>query len=276
MAAYANRGLLYERLNAKDAKELKQYKQFAKRDYERAVSLNANEPEILNNLAALYIDEGDYDEAILYLNRALAFNPNYALALINRGVARSKQKQYGRALADFTNAEKLAPSALLYLNRALTEYAAGYYATAIDDFNNVLDLDAQNARAYMERGRTFIKMGYYQNALEDFQQAIALRPDYAMPYFYAGELLFSRGDTETGVAYAEQAVALAPGYAPAYDMLGDMLALESPVEATRHYLAARKLDPAHASRYQQKIRLMNSEQGRKRVVFNRFTNLNKK
>jgi len=275
-AAYANRGLLYERLTPKNAKELQQYKGMAKRDYERAIALNADQPEILNNLAALYIDEGDYDQAVLYLNRALSISPDYGLALINRGVVRSKQKRYGRALVDFAKAEEVSPTVLLFLNRALTEYAAGYYASAIDDWDNVLKLEPKNARAYLERGRALVKMGYFQDALEDFQRAIAFRADYAMPYFYAGELLFSRGDTDTGLAYAEQAANLAPNYAPVFEMLGDMLALESPVEATRHYLAARKLDPKNAAHYQQKIRSMNSEKGRKRIVFDRFANLEKK
>ena len=61
---------------------------------------------------------------------------------------------------------------------------------------------------------------------------------------------------------------------PAYEMMGDMLALESPVEATQHYLAARRLDPQRALRYQGKIRLMTTEAGRQRVVADRFYDLN--
>lgn len=276
-AAYAGRGLLYEQLKAKDAKELVQYKQLARKDYERALSLNDNQPEILNNLAALYIDEGKYDEAVLYLNRALFSSPNYVLAILNRAVARTKQERYSEALSDFSQAEKLEPySPLLYLNRGLLEYAAGYYNSAITDFTALIGLEANNARAYLERGRTFVKMGYFQDAMEDFQKALALKPNYAMAYFYTAELLFNLGETDQGLFYAQRALNLAPAYAPAYEMLGDMNALESPVEATRHYLTARKLDPKNARRYQQKIRMMKSENTRKRVVFDRFANLEKR
>ena len=276
-AAYASRGLLYEQLQAKDNKELKQHKLLAKRDYERAVVLNNKQPEIYNNLAALCIDEEKYEEALSYLNRALEIQPNYTLALLNRAVVRSKLKQYDRALLDFSRVESMTPeSSLLLLNRGLAEFGAGYYAGAVEDFTRLIDLDPNNARAYLERGRAFMKMGYFQDAIDDFRQATALRADYAMAYFYIGEVLFSQGDTDQGIAYAQHAKTLAPLYVPVYEMLGDMLALESPVEATQHYLAARKLDPKNTARYDGKIRLMNSENGRKRVVYNRFANLDKK
>lgn len=277
LAAYANRGLAYEQLSTKNKEELAKNRKLAEKDYERAIALNYQRPEIFNNLAALYIDEGKYTEALTLLNTAIALRPNYELALINRAVAKSQLGKFGAAITDFSHAEELnRNSPLLYLNRGLAEYAAGYYASAAEDFSNLAELQPQNPRAYLERGRSFIKMGYFQNAMDDFQLAMAVRPDYAMPYYYAAELLFSRGDVDEALAYAQRAKTLAPDYAGVYDMLGDMLALESPVEATQHYLAARRLDPTHAARYQGKIRMMTSENGRKRVVADRFLDLEKK
>ena len=272
--AYASRALAYERLGYKDAEELNKNRAAAERDYTRAIELNYFRPEIYNNLGALYIDQGKYQQAIISLNQALLLRPNYFMALLNRAVAESRLGKMSTALADFTQAEKIDPtSALLYLNRGLAQFAVTNYERAAEDFSQLIELQPENPRAYLERGRAFVKMNYYQNAMDDFQQAIALKPDYAMPYFYAAELLFNKGDTDNAIAYAERAKLLAPTYAPAYEMLGDMLALESPVEATQHYLAARRLDPDRALRYQGKIRLMTTEEGRKRVVFGRFFDL---
>ncbi len=275
-ASYVSRGLLYERLKAKDAEQAQKNKKLAERDYISALSLNYQHPEIFNNLAALYIDQGRYAEAILQLNQALLLHPDYLMALLNRAVAYSQQGRLNKALMDFSEVETLDNRfALLYLNRGLAFFDAGYYASAAEDYSALMELEPENPRAYLERGRAFVKMGHFQNAMDDFQKAIALREDYAMPYYYAAELLFSKGDTEQGVAYAERAKMYAPNYAPIYDMMGDMLALESPVEATQHYLAARRLDPANARRYQGKIRMMTTENGRKRVVAGRFLNVGK-
>ena len=275
-ASYASRGLLYEQLKVKDTEQAKKNKKLAEKDYEKAISLEYRRPELFNNLAALYIDQGRYSEAVLQLNQALLLRPNYLMALLNRAVAYSQQGRLSKALVDFSEVQSLDDKfALLYLNRGLAFFAAGYYASAAEDYSILMELEPNNPRAYLERGRAFVKMGHFQNAMDDFQKAIALREDYAMPYYYAAELLFSKGDTEQGVAYAERAKMYAPNYAPVYDMLGDMLALESPVEATQHYLAARRLDPAKARRYQGKIRMMTTENGRKHVVANRFLNVGK-
>ncbi len=273
-AAYAKRGLLYERLKSKDAEELKKNRRLAQRDYEQAISLNYQQAEIYNNLAALYIDENRNYDALLLLNQALSLRPNYLLALINRGVAESKMGDMSAALADFSRAEDLDKSSpLVYLNRGLAEYAAGYYASAAEDFSMLASLQPQNPRAYLERGRAMKKMEYYQNAVDDFHLAIAIRPDYAMPYFYIAQLLFSRSDIDQAIAYAQRSKELSPNYAPVYDLLGDILALDSPVEATQHYLAARRLDPDNANQYQHKISLMTTEKGRRRVVADRLLSI---
>lgn len=276
-AAYASRALLYEQLKAKDAEQLKKNKQLAEHDYLRAISLNYQRPEIFNNLAALYIDQNRYGDAILQLNQALVLQPDYFMALMNRGIAKSKLGKLSDALVDFTAADKVRPhTALLFLNRAIAEYEAGYYESALNDFSTVIELEPNSPRAYLERGRTFIKMGYFQNALDDLQHAMTLKPDYAMPYYYAGELLFSQGKVDEGISYLEQAKAYDPNYAPIYETLGDMLALESPVGATQHYLAARRLDPQNTQRYKTKIRMLTTEDGRKRIVAGHFMNLDKK
>ena len=275
--AYANRGLLYERLVPKDAEQAKKNKASAQRDYEQSIRLNYKRPEVYNNLAALYIDQGLYEAAIINADCAISLRPDYFVAYLNRAIAKGKQNKFSEAMLDFSRAESLDPaSALVYLNRGMIQFAEGYYASAAEDYSRAMELEPANPRPVLERGRAFVKMGYFQNAMDDFQHAMALKADYAMPYYYAAELLFNRGETEQAIAYAQQAKLLAPNYAPIYDMLGDMLALESPVEATQHYLAARRLDPAKSARYEQKIRMMTSEEGRKRVVAYRFTNLNKK
>lgn len=275
-AAYASRGLLYERLTPKNAQQLKKNKQLAERDYLKAIEINYTRPEIFNNLAALYIEQGRYEEALGYLNHAIALNPDYFMALVNRGVVFSQQGKLNRALLDFARAEALnKTSPLVYLNRGLAQFREGYYAGAVDDYTTLTFLDENNPRAYLERGRAFVKMGYFQNAMDDFQKAIAAQPDYALAYYYAAELLFSKGETDEAVAYAQQSKLLAPNYAPVYDMMGDMLALSSPVEATQHYLAARRLDPLRAEYYQNKIRMMTTENGRKRVVADRFLEIGK-
>src|SRR5438067_10568468 len=60
--------------------------------------------------ALMYDEEEDYGHAIRVLREHLAANPANAAAYNNRGVAYSEIGQPERALADFAEAARLAPS----------------------------------------------------------------------------------------------------------------------------------------------------------------------
>lgn len=82
-----------------------------------------------------YYDKGEYQKAIELYNEALAFNPNYAYAYNNRGIAYKNLKQYEKAIADFTKRIELgSPSMWAYKNRAECYQALGETEKANADF----------------------------------------------------------------------------------------------------------------------------------------------
>ena len=56
-AALTNRGVLWERVQAKDKEERAKNLGFAEEDYLKALSINPNQPETYNNLGGLYLDK---------------------------------------------------------------------------------------------------------------------------------------------------------------------------------------------------------------------------
>jgi tetratricopeptide (TPR) repeat protein len=270
-AAYTNRGILWERVPVKDAKELVKNRSFAEEDYLKSLEINPRQPETYNNLGALYLDSKNYNGAIFNFTQALAFRPNYFMALMNRGIAYSRMGDMISALADFSKAEKISVTEpLLFLNRGLAYYEMGQYESAVSDFSRVLDLDPDNARAYLERARALIKLQYPADAYSDLETAVALKPSYALAYYYLGDLTFRRGEKEQALAFLVRSKELASKYVPTYELMGDMLAMEDPIAAVANYQVALKLDPAHAKRYERKMELMKTEEGRDRVLGNRF------
>ena len=85
-----------------------------------------------------------------------------------------------------------------------------------------------------------------------------------------GDLMFRKGENEMALGLLVRSKELANQYAPTYELMGDMLAVQDPVAATSNYMVARKLDPAHANRYDAKIRSMKTDKGRERVHAARF------
>ena len=51
------------------------------------------------NLGTDYLKEGEYDEAISVVNKALEINPNYAEDNLNRGIAYIHKNQHDQAIS---------------------------------------------------------------------------------------------------------------------------------------------------------------------------------
>lgn len=270
-AALTNRGLVWEKMPAKDAAEKAKNREHAEQDYLRALEINPNQAETYNNLGALYMDMNLNRDAIANFSEAIELRPNYFQAILNRATAYSKVKDYVHALVDFDRAAQLRPhdTAMLY-NRALAYYEFEKYEQAADDLSHAIAASPNNARLYVTRARCFTKMGYPSDAYDDLSQAINLQPDNALAYYYISELLYRNGDTDYALGALVKAKELDSDYAPTYDLMGDMLAMEDPVSATANYLVALKLDPKNARKYQAKLNAMKSTEGRYQVLSARF------
>lgn len=270
-AALTNRGLVWELMPAKDTAEKTKNKRYAEQDYLRALEINPDQVETYNNLGALYVDRKRNGDAIMYLSEAIARNPRYFRALLNRANAYTNLGQLNEALDDFDRAAQLKPNDPgLLLNRGLAYFSVGKYEAAINDFSHAIAVAPEDARLYVERARAFIKAGYPADAYEDLEHAVQLNSNYALAYYYLADLTFQNGDKDYALGLLVRAKELAPKYVPAYDLMGDMLAMEDPVAATSNYMVALKLDPQHAAKYQFKMGQMKTEEGRYRVMSNRF------
>lgn len=269
--ALTNRGLIWEMMPAKTEAEKAKNRHFAEADYLRSLDVNPNQPETYNNLGALYMELNQNGDAIQYFSEAIARQPHYFRALLNRATAYSKVGDLTQALQDFTTAAEQRPHdpALLF-NRGLAYFEAGKYEAAIDDFSHAIVVQPQNARLYVQRARAFAKHGYPAEAYDDLTQAITLNSQDGLAYYYLADLMYRNGDTDFALGALVKAKEVAPKYVPAYDLMGDMLAIEDPVSATANYMVAVKLDPQNAAKYQRKIALMKTEEGRYRVVTERF------
>lgn len=82
----------------------------AKRDYEKALRLQPDFPEALNNLGAVYYAKKEYKKAEKYYRRAIRLDPGSASVYSNLGVAYFAQGKVQPGLAAFRAAYKLDPT----------------------------------------------------------------------------------------------------------------------------------------------------------------------
>jgi tetratricopeptide (TPR) repeat protein len=156
-------------------------------------------------------------EAIAYLEKAIAANPLYVLALAHYASAISTASLSGwlaedeqdvkvaRAEEAIKRALKLEPdSAGLHLIHGGVLRAKGDHEQAIVAFRHVLLLNPTFANAHAELGRTLIDVGKAEEAIAEVQKAIALSPtdlSIYMWYYFAGLAAVHAGDHEGALAW---------------------------------------------------------------------------
>jgi len=141
-------------------------------------------PESVQETIRAHLDDGvvrsikgKYDDAIACFDKAIALNPNYALAYNWRGIAYDSKGEVDRAIADYTKAIALAPNvATAYTNRGVAYGGKGGYDRAIADFDEAITLNPNDANAYNNRGLAYKKKGDKEQAIADYRKALEINP----------------------------------------------------------------------------------------------------
>ena len=95
-----------------------------------------------NNRGFTHNNEGEYEKAIVALNKAVELEPTFAIAYSNRGWSYIGLGQYEQAIADCTKAIELDSNlALAYNSRGWAYTELGQYEQAIADYNKAIELD---------------------------------------------------------------------------------------------------------------------------------------
>jgi tetratricopeptide (TPR) repeat protein/V8-like Glu-specific endopeptidase len=147
--------------------------QLALADFSQAARLNPKSTWALEGAANVYNDLGDYQQAIVVLDRAIKMKPTdnaYAL----RGFAKRYTADLTGALADYNAAINLAPQLSFYYGaRAGVYEMQKKYQLAIQDYNQALQLRPDDTSSYYtNRGLAKSKLGDANGAIADLTQAI--------------------------------------------------------------------------------------------------------
>ncbi|ABB37969.1 TPR repeat-containing protein [Oleidesulfovibrio alaskensis G20] len=111
----------------------------------------------------------DPEKAVEYLNKALEAEPDYAEALLRRGLAYSEQKRWEKAFDDMTQAVRLKPSAESYTWRGLVMLRMGNAIGAVRDTTRALEYDTAYNQAWNIRGGAKLVLGDAAGACSDFE-----------------------------------------------------------------------------------------------------------
>ena len=117
------------------------------------------------------------EDAIKDFTKALELDPNFLLALYNRGETYRITKQYDKAILDYNKITQLTPNKYnAYLKLGMIYYARKQYDKAIENYTHVIHLSPKPMQTLTLnlRGAIFYEKKDYISASNDADRAAKL------------------------------------------------------------------------------------------------------
>jgi len=167
VAAYENRAAAYERLGRFD---------LARKDREAVRRINEHPSDSFVRKAVGFMVERKYSQAMRLFDRAVATDPKYPVAYLERGRALMELEHPDKAALDFEKAVKLGDQDIAF--DGLFEVAGAYLALdkpvkAVDAMTRVLKIDPNSYDAHFARAQAYAASGQYQKAIDDTRECEA-------------------------------------------------------------------------------------------------------
>jgi tetratricopeptide (TPR) repeat protein len=216
-------------------------------EFTRALMLQPQYPQALNDLGMLYLKLNRLEEAAAAFTQAVSLNSSFHLPRLNLGLVRNRQGRYDEAVTLLNALVKDQPS----LGQARTLLAEGLIVSKQWDEaeshlreglkDQTLERSTQ-AEAHLKLGRVFSNQERYKAAALEIEQAITIEPESAIAQLQLGAVYLQLGKLAEAEAALLKAYALAgKRIAVAQVLLGqlyyDQQKYESALRAFEQYLA---------------------------------------
>ena len=125
-----------------------------------------------------------------------------------------------------TPGRKAAALAIGYQVRGNAYRAKGEFDKAIEDYNEAIKVDPNDASSYNFRGLAFQSKGLIDESIADFNEAIRLRPTFAFAHSNRGLSHTLRADLVSALSDFNEMLRLAPDNAVAHQTSGRRISLD--------------------------------------------------
>ncbi len=149
--------------------------------------------------ARVFLEKGDYVEALVNLNRAIELDPAYASAYYLRGNIKDNFEDRHGAMKDYNLAiESNSKLADAFYARGNVKMKLQDYYGAVDDYTAAIAINENYVEAYFNRGKAKQFLQAYQDAINDCSKIIQINPKNADAYSMRGILRIEFGDAKNG------------------------------------------------------------------------------
>ncbi|MGA3026431.1 MAG: tetratricopeptide repeat protein [Bryobacteraceae bacterium] len=200
--------------------------------YQKARETDPECAEAYSRIGALLVQSGKLDEAIAPLEKAVALNPDDALARDDlAGALALSNGRTAEAIAFCENALQRSPEDVaLHVNLAIALNRAGKLDESIGHLQKAAQLRPDDATVQGNLGAALLGKGSADEAIPHLEKALELAPASAEAHYKVGELCYSRGKPAQALVHWRKALTIDPNYAPA--LLGTVRILATSPDAS--------------------------------------------
>jgi protein O-GlcNAc transferase len=189
--------------------------------YKSILESSSNNFEVIHYIGIVKIQLKQFEEAIVWFNRAISINPNNHSVFNNLGVCYRELKKYNEALNNFNTALKIKPDyAEVYNNLGIIYRFLENYNEAIKNYNEAIKLKPDYAEAYNNLGLIYLKQEKFERAKNLFEQATKLKPSYSEAYNNLGNVYKNLKNYNYSIKYYTLALKFKKNYFEAINNLG--------------------------------------------------------
>jgi tetratricopeptide (TPR) repeat protein len=215
--------------------------------FSHAVDVTKNNAYAHSNVAGELLVQGDVDEAMVHLEKALSLTPDDYNTLVRAARAYHVHGNNEKAIEALRRAIQGHPDyARTYHDLYRILSGMGRKEEALQVYIRAVELNKNNPDIYFGYGSVLAERGDHEEAIVQYEKALKLRPRDAGAYFNIGVVLAAKGDYDAAMNRFKDAIRINPDYAPAHYRLALILKQKGFLEeATKHYREAVRINPAY-------------------------------
>lgn len=189
--------------------------------YQDILKKYPNDEITLNSMSALMTNKGNYDKALVYVNKAINSDSKYFQAYYSKGMIYYKLEDDTNALVNLEKCVSIEPKyydayyvmAQIYIKQQL-------YAKALDNLNSVIYLKNDYEQAYYYRGLCFSFLKQYEKSLFDYKTAQRLGFNSYLLFINKAIVYGQLGDFNNAISDLNNAIILNPQFPQSYYLRG--------------------------------------------------------
>ncbi|WP_411823543.1 tetratricopeptide repeat protein [Leptospira sp. 'Mane'] len=134
-------------LNNKGAAIITTNPEEAVRYFKAAHDLDPKQPDYVNNIGVVRLNEGKFDEAIIQFLRAVEIAPNYYRGFYNLGVCYQKQGKHQKAVDSYLKGQKISDTPEINFNLGIVYTRLGDKVSAEKSYQNFIKIAPKDQMA---------------------------------------------------------------------------------------------------------------------------------